>query len=184
MPPKFGSLTDFTVKLIAQRTGAKDITAVPLGAPSANTAALDKGDVDAIILPVEFAYSLQAAGTPVTAIRIAALTPDSQFGTLAAPASFLSAHKDTATGLTKAYAEAITYLQAHEAESVSLSVAKLGMKQDVATRTFQELAGEFTADGKINLNGLKAYAESLPALNLAKKVPAESDYYDPGFAAR
>ena len=33
-------------------------------------------------------------------------------------------------------------------------------------------------------DGLKAYAESLPGLGLAKKVPAETDYYDPKFAAR
>jgi NitT/TauT family transport system substrate-binding protein len=181
---KFGSLTDFTVKLIAQKTGAEDITAVPLGAPSANTAALGKGDVDAIILPVEFAYSLQAAGTPVTAIRIADLTTESQFGTLAAPGRYLSADKDTATRLTQAYSEAITYLQGNKDAAVRLSVAKLGMKQDVAVRTFDELAKDFTANGTINVNGLMSYARSLPALDLAKDVPAEADYYDPGFAGR
>ncbi|MEU4242669.1 ABC transporter substrate-binding protein [Actinoplanes sp. NPDC026619] len=181
---KFGSLTDFTVKLIAKQTGAKGITPVPLGAPSANTAALGKGDVDAIILPVEFAYTLQAAGTPVTAIRIADLTTDSQFGTLAASGKYLSANRDLATKLTQAYAEAITYLQANKDSAVQLSVAKLAMKQEVAVQTFDELAKDFTANGKINVNGLKSYAESLPTLNLAKKVPAEADYYDPGFAAK
>ncbi|GIF26662.1 NitT/TauT family transport system substrate-binding protein [Actinoplanes tereljensis] len=181
---KFGSLTDFTVKLIAQKTGAKDIKAVPLGAPSANTAALNKGDVDAIILPVEFAYALQAAGTPVTAIRIADLTPDSQFGTLAATGKYLAANQATVTDLTKAYAEAITYLQANKDSTVQLSVAKLAMKEPVAVQTFDELAKDFTANGKINVNGLRAYAESLPGLGLAKQVPAEADYYDPTFAAQ
>ncbi|GAA2645035.1 ABC transporter substrate-binding protein [Paractinoplanes durhamensis] len=182
---KFGSLTDFTVKLIAQKTGATDIKPVPLGAPSANTAALAKGDVDAIILPVEFAYALQAAGTPVTAIRIADLTTDSQFGTLAAPGAWLDANQnEQVTALTEAYAEAITYLQAHEPESVQLAVSKLGMKPAVATQAYQELSKDFTPTGKINTAGLAAYAESLPGLKLAQKVPTEQQYYDPKFTAK
>lgn len=88
---KFGSLTDFVVRLIRQKSGltSADLKAVPLGAPSANTAALSKGDVDAIVLPIGFAYTLDSAGTPVTAIRVADLTPDSQFAVLAASSKFL-----------------------------------------------------------------------------------------------
>jgi NitT/TauT family transport system substrate-binding protein len=176
---KFGSLTDFTVKLIAQKSGLgeKDIKAVPLGAPSANTAALTKGDVDAIILPVEFAYGLQASGTPVTVIRIADLTSESQFAVLAAPGKYLSASKDTVDRLTQAYTEAITYLQGHKDEAVSLSVSKLNLKPDVAAQSYAELAKDFTADGKVDTAGLKAYADQLPALKLAKQAPAESAYY-------
>jgi NitT/TauT family transport system substrate-binding protein len=180
---KFGSLTDFVVRLIAQKSGlgAKDIKAVPLGAPSANTAALSKGDVDAIVLPVGFAYSLQASGTPVTALRVADLTSDSQFAVLAASGAYLNKNKAAVTRLTVAYSEAIKYLQGQQAATVALAVSKLGMKQEVATKTYQELAKDFTADGKISTAGLKAYADQLPALAIAPKSPAESAYYDPQF---
>jgi NitT/TauT family transport system substrate-binding protein len=177
---KFGSLTDFTAKLITRQ--APGLKPVPLGAPSANTAALTKGDVDAIILPVEFAYTMAAAGTPVTAIRVAGLTPDSQFAVLAAPGKFLSGSKDAATRLTQSYADAIKQLQSDKAGTVALQVSKLGMKQEVAAKTYDELAKDFTPDGKISTAGLKAYADQLPALGIAKKAPAESSYYDPGFA--
>jgi NitT/TauT family transport system substrate-binding protein len=174
---KFGSLTDFTAKLIAQQ--APGLKPVPLGAPSANTAALTKGDVDAIILPIEFAYTLQAAGTPARAIRVAGLTPDSQFAVLAAPSKFLSKDKDAATELTRSYTDAIKQLQADQAGTVALEVSKLGMKRDVATKTYQELAGDFTPGGKVSTAGLKAYADQLPALGIAKSVPEESSYYAP-----
>jgi NitT/TauT family transport system substrate-binding protein len=177
---KFGSLTDFTAKLITQQ--APGLKPVPLGAPSANTAALTKGDVDAIILPVEFAYTMAAAGTPARAIRVADLTPDSQFAVLAAPAKFLSSKKDTATKLSQAYADAIKQLQSDKDGTVALEVSKLGMTPDVAAKTYDELAKDFTPNGKISTAGLKAYADQLPTLGIAKKVPGESSYYDGTFA--
>jgi NitT/TauT family transport system substrate-binding protein len=178
---KFGSLTDFTVRLLAQQAGlGRDgITAVPLGAPSANTAALTRGDVDAIILPVEFSYSLQAAGTAVTAIRVSDAA--SQFAVLAAASSHLSRHRTEVVGLTKAYSQAITFLRGNQGATVPVAVAKLGMTQGVAVRAYQELAGDFTPDGKINTAGLRAYADQLPALGIAKTAPAEPAYYDASF---
>jgi NitT/TauT family transport system substrate-binding protein len=180
---KFGSLTDFTLRLIEQKNGlsTKDINGVPLGAPSANTAALSKGDVDAIVLPVEFAYTLQASGTAATALRVADLTADSQFAVLAASGVYLNKNKAAATRLAAAYAEAIRYLQAQQEPTVALAVTKLGMTRDVASKTYQELAKDFTADGKISTAGLKAYADQLPALQIAPKSPAESAYYDAQF---
>jgi NitT/TauT family transport system substrate-binding protein len=176
---KFGSLTDFTAKLITQQ--APGLKPVPLGAPSANTAALTKGDVDAIILPVEFAYTMAAAGTPARAIRVADLTPDSQFAVLAAPAKFLSGQKDAATKLTQSYADAIKQLQSDKDGTVALEVSKLGMTPEVAARTYDELAKDFTPDGKISTAGLKAYADQLPTLGIATKVPDESSYHDASF---
>jgi len=56
------------------------------------------------------------------------------------------------------------------------------MTPEVAVKTYDELAKDFTPDGKISTAGLKAYADQLPTLGIAKKVPEESSYYDPGFA--
>ncbi|MFI5897882.1 hypothetical protein ACIA5D_48155 [Actinoplanes sp. NPDC051513] len=58
----------------------------------------------------------------------------------------------------------------------------VAITQDVAGKTFKELAGDFTPDGKLSTAGLKAYADQLPTLGIAKTVPAESSYYDSAFA--
>jgi NitT/TauT family transport system substrate-binding protein len=182
---KFGSLTDFEVRTIAQKSGIPltAIKEVPLGAPSANTAALARGDVDAIMLPIGFSYTLQASGTPVTAIPVAGLTPDSQFAVLAASSGYLSKHKAEATNLVAAYSEAITFIQSHEEVSVALAVAKLGLKAGAATQTYNALAKDFTPTGAINAAGLKSYAVLLPALKIASTTPAESDYLDTAFTS-
>lgn len=180
---KFGSLTDFTVKLIEQKTGlsADAIKEVPLGAPSANMAALRKGDVAGIVLPVEFAANLAAAGTQATALRVSDLTTDSQFAILAASSGYLKANADAVKRLVAAYAEAIRYIQANQDGTVSLAESKLGMKPAVATQTYQELAPDFTPTGSIDVAGMQQYADQLPALKIAQQVPAQSTWYDPGF---
>jgi NitT/TauT family transport system substrate-binding protein len=182
---KFGSLTDFEVRTIAQ-TSTIPIAAikeVPLGAPSANTAALAKGDVDAIMLPIGFSYTLQASGTAVRAIPVADLTPDSQFAVLAASSTYLKKHQATVKNLVAAYSAAITYLQAHEDTSVALAVSKLGLKPGPAAQTYTVLAKDFTPTGTLHTTGLRAYATLLPALKIAPTVPAESDYLSTEFTS-
>lgn len=83
--------------------------------------------------------------------------------------------------MTDAYQEAITYLQAHPDETVALAVFKLGMKSETALKTYQALAKDFTPAGTIQIAGLKAYADELPALDIAAEPPAESKYYNPHF---
>ena len=96
----------------------------------------------------------------------------------------LAAHRDTIEqkpDVTKMvlnlHKQASTYAMSHPQEMVAMTVAKLGMKKDIAGKTYDALVPNFSTDGKINMAGLTGYADALPELGIADSVPEQSAYY-------
>jgi NitT/TauT family transport system substrate-binding protein len=181
----FGSFTDFTAKSIMKEEhfGTGDLTEVPLGAPPTNMAALQSGQVNAILLPIEFTYVLRAHGQDVTAIRTAHLKTPSQFAVLMASPSYLAGNAAAVRKVLHVYHQAITFMQApsHESATVAVAVKQLGQTKTVATESYKAVVGLFTPDGTINTAGLIAYAKALPALGISTTVPSLREMYTSTF---
>ncbi len=180
---KFGSMTDYVVRRIEQlrHLDATTVTPVPLGTPSGNLAALKQGQVDGVILPVDFSFGLVGDGSGKVAASVADLGGADQFSVLMARKSYLSKNRAVVTKLVAAYAKAITFIQQNKPATVAVQQSALGQKANVATKAYDALAPGLTPDGAMDTAGLKAYADALPGLQLATASPAESTYYDPSF---
>jgi NitT/TauT family transport system substrate-binding protein len=178
---KAGSMTDYVTRaaLDAAKVPLTDVKEVPLGAPDTTMAGLGRGDVDAIVLPVNFAYILEANGTGKLAQTVADATSGTdQFAVLMADKAYLSANKDNVRKLASAYTKAIGWMKQHKDETVDLAVQKLGMDPAVAAKTYDALMPNFTEDGKINTGGLADYAKALESLGIASTTPDEGSYLD------
>jgi ABC-type nitrate/sulfonate/bicarbonate transport system substrate-binding protein len=104
------------------------------------------------------------------------LGKDSQFGILMAKADYIGANKDNLKKLAAAYTKAIAWMKANRDKTVALAVAKLGMPQPIAEKTYDGLIGGFSSDGSVNAAGMAAYAKALPDLGIATSSPSESTY--------
>lgn len=174
-----GSMTDYILRatLAAAKVDIDSVTEVPLGAPSAQIAALAKGDIDAYLLPINFGLLEQANGTGKIAQTAAdVLGDDDQFGVLIADKDYLTNHTDTLKKLTSAYAKAIEWMKNDEDATVKIAVAKLALPEAVAKQTYEAYIDNFTPDGSINAAGLANYAKAIPDLGIAATAPAQSDY--------
>ena len=176
---KAGSLTDFITRasLRAVNVALTDVTEVPLGDPASTMAALDRGDIDAFVLPVNFGFVEQASGKGKIAQRASeVLGTDSQFAILMAKSGFVTANTDTLKKLAAAYTQALEWMKANGPGVQALATDKLGMKPAIAEKTYQTLIGGFTSTGAISQAGMSAYAKALPDLKIATTEPKESDY--------
>jgi len=179
---KFGSLTDYYVKLTAQSAGLKptDVTEVPLGTPAGNLAALQRGDVDGVMLPVTFAFTLESKGGGKLVQRVSDVVKESQYAVLMASSKWLQ-NQTAAKALNASFAEAITFMKNNKQATVQLATTSLGMTPDVAGKTYDTLMPDFTPTGAINLAGLAAFAQALPGLKLAPTSPSQDSYYTGAF---
>jgi len=179
---KFGSLTDYYVKLTAQSAGLSsgDVTEVPLGTPAGNLAALQRGDVDGVMLPVTFAFTLQSKGGGKLVERVSDVVKESQYAVLMASSKWLQ-NQTAAKALAASFAESIQWMKDNKQGTVHLAMSRLGMANDVAGKTYDALVPDFTPDGTINLAGLAAFAQALPGLKLAPSTPAQDTYYTGAF---
>lgn len=176
---KAGSLTDFVTRAALSKVGLSvdDVTEVPLGDPGSTMAALDRGDIDAFVLPVTFGY-IEASQDKGMIAQTASdvLGGEDQFAVLMADKDYIDSNADNLEKLTSAYSKAIAWMADNEDETVALGVEKLGAPEPIVKQTYEELMDNFTPDGEINRAGLEAYAKSLPELDIASSSPSESDY--------
>ena len=176
---KAGSLTDFITRasLRAVNVALTDVTEVPLGDPASTMAALDRGDIDAFVLPINFGFVEEASGKGKIAQKASdVLGADSQFAILMAKTDFVTAHTDTLKKLAAAYTQALEWMKANGPGVQALATDKLGMKPAIAEKTYQTLVGGFTSTGAISQAGMSAYAKALPDLKIATTEPKESEY--------
>ena len=179
-----GSLTDYTLRaaLKASNVDFAKVHEVPLGAPSSTLAALTRGDIDAYILPANFGYVSEADGSGKAGQSAASAGGHDQFAILMASSDYLSKNKTALSALTRTYTKAIEWMKANRTQAIALAVSKLGMKEDIAGKTYDRLMPQFTADGALDAAGLAAYAKALPELGIATAVPEKSAYLDSSFS--
>lgn len=182
---RFGSFTDFLTKAIAKKDKlGTSVTEVPLGSPPANIAALESGQVDAIMLPVTFAYTLQEQDIDVRVVQVSKeLKLQEQFAVLMASPSFLDGNAASVKKFLKAYSEAIKFMQNKKHATATLRVAakQLSLATTPAKKTYNAIVKLFTPTGKINTKGLIAYSKALPSLQLATSSPSLSQMYTSKF---
>jgi len=174
-----GSLTDYITRAALTAVGVPvaKVTEVPLGDPGTTMAALDRGDIDAFVLPVNFGYIEAAQGKgKVAQLASDVLGKDSQFAILMAKQDYIGANKANLEKLAAAYTKAIAWMKDNKDKTVALAVAKLGMPKPIAEKTYEGLVANFSSDGTLNAAGMAGYAKALPELGIATSSPEESAY--------
>lgn len=176
---KAGSLTDYVTRAALAKVNLPidSVTEVPLGDPATTMAALGRGDIDAFVLPVTFGYVAAAQGQGKIAQTAAAvLGQDDQFAVLMANKDYIAKNAPALKKLTAAYSKALTWMAKNKDATIALAVSKLKLPAPIAQKTYEDLIGNFTPDGKLNAAGLAGYAKALPTLGIASTSPAESNY--------
>lgn len=181
---RFGSATDFVVRVLADEAGNPDgITPVPLGGAAEQTAALQRGDIDAFIWSTEVGLSLEASGDGKIITRFADVLETDQYGVLMAQPDYMEENAEVVQRFVEAYRCGITWIQddANREEAVAMTARFLEIEEPVAEATFDELVGHLSPQGTMNTEGLENLASFLPELELADDVPALEDYYTDEF---
>ena len=155
---RFGSNTDFVVKLAATQMGLnprRDVQIIQVGGPDARVVALKNGIVDATVITPELVllgkklgyhtlYDLVEKGIEYLQIGVAART------------DYLKSQNDTARRLTRAYLESIRYYVSHREEAIkeSLKLLKIDDRQAAAAGYDYRLQ-TLPADGKLSVKGMQ-----------------------------
>ena len=155
---RFGSNTDFVVKLAATQMGLnpkRDMQIMQVGGQDARVVALKTGVVDATVLTPELAlvgrklgyhtlYDLVEKGIDYLQIGVAART------------DYLKLQNDTARRLTRAYLESIRYYVSHREEAIKKSMQLLKIDDRQAAEVgYDYRLKTLPADGKLSIKGMQ-----------------------------
>ncbi|HEX9454047.1 MAG TPA: ABC transporter substrate-binding protein, partial [Candidatus Binatia bacterium] len=155
---RFGSNTDFVVKLAATQMGLnpkRDIQIIQAGGPDARVVALKTGVVDATVLTPELVVLGRKLGYHTLFDLVEKGIEYLQIG-VASRADYLKSQNDTARRLTRAYLESIQYYASHREEAIkkSMQLLKLNDRQ-AAEIGYDYRLKTLPADGKLSVKGMQ-----------------------------
>ncbi len=173
----FGSYTDFLTKRIAAAQGlpADSVTEVPLGPNPAIVSSVTSGSTVGTWQPAElealFKGKAHSIGT------VANLDIPSQYSSLIASGSYITSHHQALSQFAAAMKQATAWIKTHRTQTIALAVKDMKLPPPIAAASYKADASLLTPDGAVNVAGLKAMAEAVPALTLGPKAPAVSSTY-------
>ncbi|MGH3344942.1 MAG: ABC transporter substrate-binding protein [Carbonactinosporaceae bacterium] len=179
---RFGSLTDFAVRVVGRDEGCT-ITAVPLGAAPAQVAAMTQGEVDGFVWSTEVGIAMEQAGKGHIVARLPDVIDEDQYGIFMAQPEYLKANRETAEAFLRAVYRAVAWMKddANREEAIDRTAKLLELEPAVAEKTFDELVAHLSDDGTMNAAGLEELAGNLPELEIARRVPELDEYYTDAF---
>src|SRR6476620_6784936 len=155
---RFGSNTDFVVKLAATQMGLnpkRDIQIMQVGGPDARVVALKSGIVAATVVPPELVSLGRKLGYHTLFDLVEKEIEYVQIG-VAARTYYLKAQNDTARRLTRAYLESIKYYVSHRDEAIKESMKLLKIDDRQAAEVgYEYRLKTLPVDGKLSVKGMQ-----------------------------
>jgi NitT/TauT family transport system substrate-binding protein len=155
---RFGSNTDFVVKLAATQMGLnpkRDIQIIQVGAPDARVAALKSGIVDATVVTPELVSLGQKLGYHTLFDLVEKDIEYLQIG-IAARTDYLKSQNDTARRLTRAYLDSIRYYVSHRDQAIKKSMQLLKIDDRRAAEVgYEYRLKTLPDDGKLSAKGMQ-----------------------------
>jgi NitT/TauT family transport system substrate-binding protein len=155
---RFGSNTDFVVKLAATQMGLnpkRDIQIMQVGGPDARVVALKSGIVDATVVTPELVLLGRKLGYHTLFDLVEKDIEYLQIG-VAARTDYLKSQNDTARRLTRAYLESIRYYVSHRDEAIKKSLQLLKIDDPQAAEVgYDYRLRTLPADGKLSVKGMQ-----------------------------
>jgi len=155
---RFGSNTDFVVKLAATQMGLnpkRDIQIMQVGGPDARVVALKNGIVDATVVTPELVLLGRKLGYHTLFDLVEREIEYLQIG-VAARTDYLKSQNDTARRLTRAYLESIKYYVSHREEAIKKAMQLLKVDDRQAAEIgYDYRLKTLPVDGKLSVKGMQ-----------------------------
>jgi sulfonate transport system substrate-binding protein len=179
------SLTDWLVHEFSRRKGwgADGVATQPVGAESAQIAAMKAGQVDGLVIDSATAYRLEAQGDGRIAVKLGDFIPNYILHVIVAGKDFAAKRPQALCGFLAGWFEAVNWASAHKAETVRITKGVMQVTDDIAGRIYDELMPAMSKDGKFDAKGLDAVAQSLVENGTLPSKPDVGPYIDQRYLA-
>jgi len=177
-----GSLTYWLVSETSRRQGwgPDGIQIEPMGAMAGQIAALERGDIDGVIMDVANAFDLEKKGEARILVRFTSLT-DFVTHVIFATDSLIASRPDSIRAFLKGWFATIAFMRANKAETVAIAAQVLHKDPDIVSRTYDAVIPMFSDNGRFNAKGLAVLGKSFVEMHTLPTEPDMSKLYTEAF---
>jgi len=178
-----GSLTYWLAQQLsrAHGWGADGIKIAPLGATTAQAAALKTNQIDGIVTESSTVFKLEEEGVGRILVRFGDRIKDFHVHVVYASRKLIDADPNAIRAFLAGWLDTVGYMRDHKEQTIDIAARVSDVSKSVAARNYAELMPIFNRTGRFNPKALDLLAGSFVELGLLADAPDMSKLYTEAF---
>lgn len=174
-----GSLTYWLAQELSRSHGwgIDGIKIAPLGATTAQAAALKTNQIDGIVTESSTVFRLEEDGVGRILVRFGDRIKDFHVHVIYASNKLITTNPQAVRAFLAGWFDSVQYMRDHPEQTIDIAQRVSEVSRSVATRNYQELMPIFNSTGRFNPKALDVLSRSFVELGLTPDAPDMSKLY-------
>jgi NitT/TauT family transport system substrate-binding protein len=178
-----GSLTDWLVRELSRQQGwgSDGIQILALGQMQARLAAIQRGELDGMVVESATGYELEEAGKAKNFLLFGDIAKDFYTHVIFATDDVIAARPDLLRRFLRGWFKTIAFMRANKDFTVRSEAKTIEVKPSIAARIYDAQISGFSADGAWSAAAIDVIRHSLKELGILTTVPEAKAIYNDQF---
>ncbi len=178
-----GSLTDWLSRELSRQQGwGRDgMQVMPLGSMQARLAAMERGDLDAMVVESASGFELEELKRGRIIIDFGNIEKNFYTHVIFASDAMVEKRTDTLRRFLRGWFKTIAFIHANKAETVKITAKAIGVRESIVSRIYDAQVNGFSRDGAWNPASIEVIRRSLKDLGILDSVPDARTIYNDKF---
>jgi NitT/TauT family transport system substrate-binding protein len=178
-----GSLTDWLVRELSRQQGwgSDGIKILALGAMQARLAAIQRGELDGMVIEAATGYELEEAGKAKNFILFGDIAKDFYTHVIFATDDMIDKRPDLLRRFLRGWFKTIAFMRANKDFVVVSEARTIDVKPSIAAKIYDAQIGGFSPDGAWSPVAIDVIRHSLKELGILPAVPEAKTIYNDKF---
>ncbi len=178
-----GSLTDWLVRELSRQQGwgSDGIKILALGAMQARLAAIQRGELDGMVIEAATGYELEEAGKAKNFILFGDIAKDFYTHVIFATDDMIDKRPDLLRRFLRGWFKTIAFMKANKDFVVASEARTIDVKPSIAAKIYDAQIGGFSPDGAWSPVAIDVIRHSLKELGILPAVPEAKTIYNDKF---
>jgi ABC-type nitrate/sulfonate/bicarbonate transport system substrate-binding protein len=178
-----GSLTDWLARELSRQQGwgSDGMRVEPLGAMQARLAAMERGDLDAMVIESASGFELEELKKARILVHFGDIQKDFYTHVIFATDNMIGKRPDTLRRFLRGWFKTIAFIRANKAETVKITSKAIDVRESIISRVYDAQVEGFSANGAWDPKAIDVIRKSLVDLKILDKVPEAKTIYNDQF---
>jgi NitT/TauT family transport system substrate-binding protein len=178
-----GSLTDWLVRELSRQQGwgSDGIQILALGPMQARLAAIQRGELDGMVIEAATGYELEEAGKAKNFLLFGDIAKDFYTHVIFATDDLIEKRPDLLRRFLRGWFKTIAFMRANKDFAVASEAKTIEVKPSIAAKIYDAQISGFSADGAWNPAAIDVIRHSLKELGILSVVPEAKAIYNDQF---
>jgi ABC-type nitrate/sulfonate/bicarbonate transport system substrate-binding protein len=178
-----GSLTDWLTRKLSdqQGWGPEGIKVLPLGAVPARLAAIERGELDGMVIESATSYELDEQGKGRTLLLFGNIEKHFYTHVIFATQDMIDKRADLLRRFLRGWFKTIAFMKANKAAAVKSGAKVVQVRDSIVSKVYDTQIGSFSTDGAWDMASIDVIRNSLKELGITDFVPEANALYNDKF---